>query len=110
MVLNKEIDAILGNFLKTEMSNLKGRSFAICADISTTKSMVSSYLGFTVHCFDKYFHNQCFALAIEELNGVHDNKLIRKVAENVLEKYGFGFDNVSAFVTDNGGNMVKAFK
>ena len=108
--LSYEIDSILDGFLSSKMSHLKSQPFAISFDIATTKSMAASFLGMTVHFLDKYFNNNVFALAIEQLGGRHTNELIRDSASDVLEKYGFNLDDVSAFVTDGAGNMKKAFR
>jgi len=92
------------------MSELTTRPFALSLDIATTKSMASSFLGIMVHSLDKHLKNCCFALAIEQLEGSHSNQLIRQVTSKVLDKYGMKIDQVAAFVTDNGGNMLKAFR
>lgn len=108
--LNKEIDSVLNGFLAMKMNELQRRPFAVSLDIATTKSMAASFLGITVHYLDKHFNNICFALAIKQLECSHDNKLIRQVTSDVLSKYGIEFNEVEAFVTDNGGNMLAAFR
>lgn len=92
------------------MDELQGRPFSVSLDIATTKSMAASFLGVTVHYLDNYFNNICFALAIEQLEGSHNNKLIRQVTSDVLSKYDTELDKVEAFVTDSGANMLKAFR
>lgn len=108
--LNKEIDSQLDGFLTSVMSQCKSRPFSLSLDISTTKSMAASFLGITVQCLNKNFKNVCFALAIEQLEGSHTHELIRSVTETVLSKYGIGLDQVTAFVTDSGANILKAFR
>jgi len=81
--------------------------------ISTTADVWTahhkSYLGITAHWIDqKSLSRRKAAIACVRLTGRHTYDVLAANIEEIHRKYGFS-GKVTATVTDNGSNFVKAF-
>ena len=84
---------------------------SICWDIWSNKGLTSSYLGITAHFFSRNDHRcHIVTLSICRLHTTHTAANIHKVVDEILEEWDIAPDKVSAVITDNGSNMVAAFK
>ena len=95
--------------VQSHMANAK--SISVCTDVWTKKGMTSSYLGVTAHFFE-YGTAQCIrtaTLAVKQMEGSITGLAIRCAIDKILKDWGIE-QKVNVFITDNGSNMVRAFK
>ena len=83
--------------------------------VSTTADIWSannkSFMGVTVHWIDPHtLKREKAAIACKRFRGSHTYDAITAELEDIFSKYGLNHDKVTACVTDNGSNFVKAFK
>ncbi|KAK1899813.1 putative AC9 transposase [Dissostichus eleginoides] len=83
--------------------------------VSTTADIWSannkSFLGVTVHWIDAdTLKRKKAAIACRRFRGRHTYDAIATELEDIFSQYGLTNDKVTACVTDNGSNFVKAFK
>ena len=86
-------------------------TLSLCCDIWSKKGLSSSYLGITAHFFSR---NDCrrhtATLAVRRLTSSHTATNIRQVIDDILTEWDIDSAKVCAILTDNGSNMVAAFK
>ena len=83
--------------------------------VSTTADIWSannkSFMGVTVHWIDPHtLKREKAAIACKRFRGSHTYDAITAELEDIFSKYGLNHDKVTACVTYNGSNFVKAFK
>ena len=112
--LSKEIDAVfLEMRAKIQCYMSKTKSINFCTDIWTKKGMTSSYLGITAHFYipatsaEKSLKTA--ALAVKQMEGSITGLAIRQAIDDVFKEWDIQ-DKVNVVVTDNGSNMIRAFK
>ena len=110
--IHKELDKILIK-LKAKMSVhvQSANAISLCCDIWSKKGLSSSYLGVTAHFFlrcDRRRH--IVTLAVRRLTSSHTAATIRLTVEEILAEWDINPSILSAILTDNGSNMVAAFK
>ena len=90
---------------------LQARKISICADIWSKKGMSSSYLGITTHFYSKKDHRRhSVTLAVRRIPSPHTGDNIRELVETVLDEWDIPQSKVYATLTDNGSNMLAAFR
>lgn len=100
-----ELKAKIGSFLQ------ESKKISICADIWSKKGMTSSYLGVTAHFFSRKDHRRHSAtLAVRRMPQQHTGENIRELVQSILDEWEIPPSKVSATLTDNGSNMVAAFR
>ena len=74
--------------------------------------MSSSYLGVTAHYFTQHDHMRRRGnyLAVRQINHPHTAETVQEVIDEVLTEWKIPISKVRAIVTDNGSNMIKAFR
>ena len=110
--ISKEIDKVVIE-LKAKIGAylLEARKISICADIWTKRGMSSSYLGITSHFYSKKDHRRhSVTLAVRRLPSPHTGDNIRELVDDVLDEWEIPHSKVSATLTDNGSNMLAAFR
>ena len=71
--------------------------------------MTASFLGVMAHFYaDHKRHN--ITIAVKEMPSPHTADNILRVVENVLADWNIPLYKIRNTITDNGSNMVKAFK
>lgn len=73
---------------------------------------VTSFLGINIH-FIQNDELQCITASLKYVEYPHTAEKILKILEDILKEWSFSGINdpkISAFITDNGSNFVKAFK
>uniref|UniRef100_A0A672KH92 HAT C-terminal dimerisation domain-containing protein n=1 Tax=Sinocyclocheilus grahami TaxID=75366 RepID=A0A672KH92_SINGR len=79
------------------------------ADIWTAYN--KSFLGVTVHWIDsETLQRKKAAIACRRFRGRHTYDAIASELEDIFSQYGLTAEKVTACVTDNGSNFIKAFK
>ena len=99
--------------LKSKMKEAleNARKVAITTDIWSKKGLASSYLGITAHFFSRKDHRRhCMTLAVRRLPSPHTGDRIEQLVCEVLDEWTISPQKVSAILTDNGSNMVCAFR
>ncbi|KAI4830468.1 hypothetical protein KUCAC02_002098 [Chaenocephalus aceratus] len=83
----------------------------MCQQQQTGSANNKSLLGVTVHWIDAdTLKRKKAAIACRRFRGRHTYDAIATELEDIFSQYGFTNDKVTACVTDNGSNFVKAFK
>ncbi|CAH0405656.1 unnamed protein product [Chilo suppressalis] len=94
--------------------NLKNKLKAaqyVCTTADIWSSSRRSYLGMTVHWIDSdTFARNSSALACRRFKGTHSFDKIAELIIEIHEEYDLTLSKITKTVTDNGSNMVKAFK
>ena len=84
---------------------------SLCCDIWSKKGLTSSYLGIIVHFFSRTDHRRhAVTLAVHRLTTSHTAGNIRSLVNDILAEWDIEPSKVIAVLTDNGSNMVAAFK
>ena len=108
---SEELDKVLFDLKATIQTFLSAaRKVSLCADIWSKKGLTSSYLGITApfSCSDHRRH--CVTLAVRLMLGSHTAEHVREAVEKVMKEWEIPENKVRVIVTDNGSNMVAAFK
>ena len=109
-LLSNEIDEVMSALKENIVSFIsKARRINICTDLWSKKGMTASFLGVTAHFFaDHQRHN--VTIAVKQMPGPHTADNILSIVNHVLADWNIPLDKVGNTITDNGSNMIKAFK
>ena len=112
VALDKEMEALLIDVKGKIAAKLQDtRKVAICTDIWSRKGMTQSFLGITAHFFTMSDHRrQVVTLAVRVLPSPHTANCIEELVCEVLQNWDIPLQKISAVLTDNGSNMIAAFK
>jgi len=89
----------------------EGRGFAIGLDIWTKQDMTASYLGVSAACYAKSAKCARHALlSLVNINHPHTAERIKQAMEQVLDEWKIPREKILLVITDNGSNMIAAFK
>jgi hypothetical protein len=98
--------------LKEKMHQLLASApkISLCVDLWTKRALTQTFIGITAHLIDKTRGLVRLLLSVKEITGKHtaDN-----ISENVLEtlsEWNIADEKVRCIITDNGSNIVKAFR
>lgn len=96
------------------IDNMK-KEFSKCDHISATLDIWSdcghsSYLGVTLHTLDSDFLPHSRFIGLQLLRGSHTGTYVREIAEKLLNTVDLTLNMIDFVVTDNGTNVVYAFK
>ena len=87
------------------------KRISICCDIWSKQGMTASFLGVIVHCFtvhDRKRHS--ITLAVKRFEQPHTGERIAELLQSILDQWDIPRHKVFCSLTDNGSNMIKAFK
>ena len=110
--MSREIDIVLIE-LKANIGSYiaQAQKLSICADIWTKKGMTASFMGVTAHFFSKKDHRRhSVTLVVKKMLSPHTADNVLQVVQEVLSEWDILPWKVQAILTDNGSNMVAAFK
>ncbi|GBP77349.1 hypothetical protein EVAR_54721_1 [Eumeta japonica] len=83
----------------------------VCTTVDIWSSSKRSYLGMTVHWIDPTtFERNSSPLACRRFKGAHIFDKIPELIIDIHSEYDLRLPKITKTVTDNGSNMVKAFK
>ena len=83
--------------------------FSATTDLWTSANS-DPYLTLTVHFIDKEWSLQAFCLETVPLFAYHTGKNIADAIGDIFENWGLSTNDVIAFTTDSGANVIAAFK
>ena len=111
-VIDTEMEALYTEMKGKVASKLQeARKIAICTDIWSRKGLTQSFLGITAHFFTRSDHKRHNAtLAVRLLPSPHTADRIEEMVRTILQEWSISEQKISTIVTDNGSNMVAAFK
>jgi hypothetical protein len=108
--LSKQLEQVLCDMRANIKIHLESaRKIHLACDIWTKNGMSESFLGITAHFISKHKLHRV-TLAVRRMPSQHTGDRIREVVEDILREWGLGIEKVGKILTDNGSNMVKAFK
>ena len=86
------------------------RKVQVTTDIWTSKNLVASYLGLTIHFFNpKTRRRNAFTIACREFPNPHTGEMIAQKLVEICRE--FGMEKKTEFINcDNGSNMVASFR
>lgn len=85
------------------------KEVSITVDIWSDTSR-SSYLGITAHTVNEDFSLDSNFIGLKKLEERHTATYVQSVTENLLSTVGLSITGVNFIITDNGSNMIAAFK
>jgi len=109
-MISKKIDELLVDLKGNIMSHmLQARKVNFCTDIWSKKGMTASFIGVTAHFFANHKRHNV-TLAVKRMPSPHTGEEVLKVVLQIFEDWGVPDHKIGSIITDNGSNMVKAFK
>ena len=111
-VITKEVEKVLIEIKARASTFLQEASkVSICADIWSKRGLTASFLGITAHFFSRKDHKRhCLTLAVWRMPLPHTADHVRDLVHKVLSEWNIPLNKIMVIVTDNGSNMVAAFK
>jgi len=89
----------------------EARKLTLCLDLWTTKGMTSAHLGVTCTWLSPSRNEQLHALlSLVIMPHPHTSMNIRTALEQVIADWDIPYDKILLVITDNGSNMIAAFK
>lgn len=110
--LSNEISQLLFKMkAKVQSYMVEARKIAFTTDLWTKKGLTSSYIGVTTHFFSSKDDSSHYPMiAVRRIHHPATGENIRSLFEEIIAEWGIPADKVMAVVTDNGSNVIKAFK
>lgn len=112
VAIRKELDKVVIE-LKAKISSflLEVNKSRICVDIWSKRGMSSFYLGITAHFYSSKDHRRhSVTLAMRHMPQTHTGNNIHEIVKSVLDEWDIPSSKISATLTDNGSNMIAAFR
>lgn len=99
--------------LKVKLSEVinNARRISLFCDVWSKQGMTASFLGVTIHCFspvDRKRHN--ITLSVKRFEQPHTGDRLANLLLTIIDEWGIPHHKVFRSLTDNGSNVVKAFK
>ena len=110
--ISNEIEKVFVDMKVSLMCALKDScKVSLTVDIWSKKGMTASYLGVTAHFFPRSDHRRRnVTIAVRRLPFPHTAERVEELVEEVMDEWQLSTDKVNAILTDNGSNMVAAFR
>ena len=87
------------------------RRINICVDIWTKWGMSASFFGITAHFFSRSDHKRHrVTIAVKRMPSPHTADRVSELVKTMLQDWEIPEEKVGSVLTDNGSNMVAAFK
>ncbi|XP_065895985.1 E3 SUMO-protein ligase ZBED1-like [Dysidea avara] len=109
-MMSKKIDEVLIDLKGNVLSHmLQARKVNFCTDIWSKKRMTASFIGVTAHFFASHKRHNV-TLAVKRMPSPHTGEEVVKIVLQVFKDWNIPDHKIGSIITDNGSNMVKAFK
>lgn len=88
-----------------------GGRVSVCVDLWSRRNLTASYVAVTAHYFDNKNHRlQRALLGIRKIFSPHTAEKIRDITDDILLQWNIPYSRLFKVATDNGTNVVKAFR
>lgn len=94
---------------KAALKNNLEKAQWVCTTADAWTSRRRAYIGITAHWLDSQLKRRSACLAVRRIVGKCDFEVIAKLLESVYEEFDL-LRKLTATVTDNGSNFLKAFR
>lgn len=92
-------------------SLLHGGRVSVGVDLWSRRNLTASYVAVTAHYYDKKSHKlQRALLGIRKISSPHTAQKIRELTDEVLLEWNISHSRLIKVATDNGSNVIKAFR
>ena len=84
---------------------------SVTVDIWSRCGLLGAFIGITAHFYcqkDDKIRN--LLIACREIQQPHTANMIDQIYQNIMDKFGIAESKVFHIITDNGANVVKAFR
>ena len=108
----KELDMLYSNLKKNLRESLhSAERISLCADIWSKKGMTASFLGLTAHYYSRSEKGKCnITIAVRRFESPHTAEQVSKLVDEIVGEWKIPCYKVFCILTDNGSNMIAAFK
>ena len=86
------------------------RKVSLCTDIWSKPGFTASFLGITCHYFNGNKKKYHITLAVQHFPSPHTADLVLQIFQSVTEEWQLPPAKILRVLTDNGSNMISAFK
>ena len=84
---------------------------SLCADIWSKKGMTASFLGLTAHYYSRSKKAKCnITIAVRRFESPHTAERVSKLVDEIVCEWKIPYYKIFRILTDNGSNMIAAFK
>ena len=109
-MMSKKIDEVLIDLKGNILSHmLQARKVNFCTDIWSKKGMTACFIGVTAHFFASHKRHNV-TLAVKRVPSPHTGEEVLKIVLQIFKDWNIPNHKIGSIITDNGSNMVKAFK
>ena len=110
--IGKDLDLIYSKLKRDLAETLNSaEKILLCADTWSKKAMSAAFLGLTVHCYHRAKKEKCnVTIAVCRFESPHTAECVTQLVDNILYEWKIPLHKIFCFITDNGSNMLAAFK
>lgn len=84
---------------------------SLCAGIWSKKGMTASFLGLTAHYYSRPKKDKCnITIVVRRFESSHTAEWVSKLVDEIVSEWKIPCYKVFCILTDNGSNMIAAFK
>lgn len=98
------------NEMKDKILSELSQQRHVCVTTDIWTHSARSYLGISVHFFDKKWKHKSYILAFRFLKERHTFDYLARCLYEIFNEFKLSIDQISHVVTDGGSNFCKAFK
>jgi len=110
----KQMNTIMDSYLKEKLQEVRSilsKQTAVCTTADAWSHRGRSFMGVTVHWIDsETLEPRSAALACRRFFGSHTFDRVAEIIQSIHKDAGLQTSRIAATVTDNGSNMIKAFR
>ena len=110
--IGKDLDLIYSKLKRDLTESLNSaEKISLCADIWSKKGMSAAFLGLTAHCYHRAKKEKCnVTIAVRRFESPHTAECVTQLVDNILDEWKIPCYKIFCILTDNGSNMLAAFK
>lgn len=98
------------NEMKAKLKLELSQQSQVCLTTDIWTHSARSYLGVSVHYYDKIWNHKSYIIAFRYLKERHTYDYLARNLTDILQEFELSVDRISHIVTDGGSNFCKAFK
>ena len=110
--IGKEVNKLAESMRANIMAHMSSaRMIHFCADNWSKRGQTSTYLGITAHFFSyENLQPHSVLIGLREMLRRHTGDYIREIFTEVIDEWQISRDKIGCIITDNGSNIIKAFR